>query len=47
MRVETRDNWLHKNSFGGRRRNIPETSLIGWELLNGEHVSQLLVRDSL
>jgi hypothetical protein len=29
------------------RRNILETTLIGWAFLNGEHVSQLLVRDSL
>jgi hypothetical protein len=37
-RVE--NNWLHKNGLGGRRsikiRNIPESGLVSWALLNGE-----------
>jgi hypothetical protein len=41
------NNWLHKNGLGSRRsirsRNIPESSLVSWALLNGEHVSELLV----
>jgi hypothetical protein len=38
-----------KNGIGGRRsirngrRNIPEFGLVSWALLNGEHVSELLV----
>jgi hypothetical protein len=42
------NNWLHENGLGGRsvkngRRNIPESGLVSWTLLNGEHVSELLV----
>jgi hypothetical protein len=41
------NNWLHKNGLGSRRsirsRNIPESNLVSWALLNGEHVSELLV----
>jgi hypothetical protein len=41
------NNWLHKNCLGGRRsirsRNIPESGLVSWALLNGEHVSELIV----
>jgi hypothetical protein len=39
------NNRLQKNSLGGRRnirnrrRNIPESSFVGWALLNGEHVN--------
>jgi hypothetical protein len=42
-----RNNWPHENGLGDRRsirsRNIPESSLVSWALLNGEHVSELLV----
>jgi hypothetical protein len=43
------NNWLHENGLGGRRsirngrRTIHESSLVSWALLNGEHVSELLV----
>jgi len=43
------NNWLHENGLGCRRsirngkRNIPESDLVSWTLLNGEHVSELLV----
>jgi hypothetical protein len=43
------NNWPHENGLGGRRsirnrsRNIPESYLVSWTLLNGEHVSELLV----
>jgi hypothetical protein len=38
-----------KNGLGGRRsikngrRNIPESGLVSWALLNGGHVSELLI----
>jgi len=40
-----------KYSLGSRRSvsgrsYIPETSLVGWALLNGQHVSQLFISDS-
>jgi len=44
-----KNNWLHENGLGGRRsikngrRNILESGLVSWALLNGEHVSELLV----
>jgi hypothetical protein len=42
-----RNNWPHENGLGGRRsirsRNIPESDLVSWALLNGEQVSELLV----
>jgi hypothetical protein len=44
---------LHKNCLGSRRSirsirgNIPKSDLVGWALLNGEHVSHIFVRDSL
>jgi len=44
-----KNSWLHENGLSGRRsiinrkRNIPESGLASWELLNGEHVSELLV----
>jgi hypothetical protein len=43
---------LHKYSLRGRRNirrgsYIPETSLVIWTLLNGQHMSQLLISNSL
>jgi hypothetical protein len=42
-----RNNWPHENGLEGRRsvrsRNIPQLGLVNWALLNGEHVSELLV----
>jgi hypothetical protein len=43
------NNWFYKNSLGARwtirnrRRNIPESCFVSWALMNGEHVSELLV----
>jgi hypothetical protein len=41
------NSWLHKNGLGGRRsirsRNVPEFGLVSLALLNGEHVSELIV----
>jgi len=34
---------LEVEGVSERRRNIPESGLVSWALLNGEHVSELLV----
>jgi hypothetical protein len=41
-----RNNWPNENGLGSRSirsKNIPETGLVSWALLNGEHVSGLLI----
>jgi hypothetical protein len=42
---------FHKYNLGSRgsvngRSYIPETSLVGWALLNGQHASQFFISDS-
>jgi hypothetical protein len=32
-----------RRSIRNGKRNIPESDLVSWALLNGEHVSELLV----
>jgi hypothetical protein len=46
------DCWFHKHNLLGRRNirkgsYIPETSFVGWALLDRQHMSQLLISDSL